>query len=85
MEISIDPDCKLLLYADDSTILFSHNDPDQIEHKLGKVLETCSDWLDDNTLSLNEMYRVSKKNDATFNRYLFLYYNLNWYALNIYY
>ena len=30
MVISIDPDCKLLLYADDSTILFSHKDPDQI-------------------------------------------------------
>ena len=31
------------------------------------------------------MYRVSKKNDASFNRYLFLYFNLNWYAFNIYY
>ena len=29
-------------------------------------------------------YRVSKKNDATFNLYLFLYYNLNWYAFSIY-
>ena len=26
-----------------------------------------------------------QKNDATFNRYLFLYFNLNWYAFNIYY
>ena len=41
-----------MLYADDSTILFSHNDPDQIAHKLGKVIETCSDWLVDNKLSL---------------------------------
>ena len=32
-----------------------------------------------------KVYRVSKKNDATFNRYLFLYFNLNWYAFNIYY
>ena len=31
------------------------------------------------------VYRVSKKNDATFNQYLFSYYNLNWYAFNIYY
>ena len=53
MVISIDPDCKLLLYADDSTILFSHKDPDQIAHKVGKVLESCSDWLVDNKLSLH--------------------------------
>ena len=51
--ISIDPDCKLLLYADDSIIYFSHKDPDQIAHKLGKVLESCSDWLVDNKLSLH--------------------------------
>ena len=53
MVISIDPGCKLLLYADDSTIMFSHKDPDQIAHKLGKVLESCSDWLVDNKLSLH--------------------------------
>ena len=53
MVISIDPDCKLLFYADDSTILFSHKDPDQLAHKLGKVLESCSDWLVDNKLSLH--------------------------------
>ena len=45
--------CKLLLYADDSTILFSHKDPDQIANKLGKVLESCSEWLVDNKLSLH--------------------------------
>ena len=28
MAISINPDCKLLLYAVDSTILFSHSDPE---------------------------------------------------------
>lgn len=53
MVISIDPECKLLLYADDSTILFSHRDPAQIANKLGKVLESCSDWLVDNKLSLH--------------------------------
>ena len=53
MVISIDPDCKLLLYADDSTILFSRKDPDQIANKLGKVLESCSEWLVDNKLSLH--------------------------------
>ena len=53
MMISIDPDCKLLLYADDSTILFSHKDPDLIANTLGKVLESCSEWLVDNKLSLH--------------------------------
>ena len=43
MVISIDPDCKLLIYANDSTILFSLSDPDQIANKLGKILESCSD------------------------------------------
>ena len=43
MVISIDPDCKLLLYANDSTILFSHSESDQIANKLGKVLECCTD------------------------------------------
>ena len=48
MVISIDSDCKLLLYAEDSTILFSHKDPDVIASKFGKVLESCSSWLVDN-------------------------------------
>ena len=53
MVISNDPDCKLLLYADDITIMFSQKDPDQIAYKLWKVLESWSDWLDDNKLSLH--------------------------------
>ena len=53
MVISVDPDCKLLLYADDSTILFSHRDQDQFASKLSKVLESCSDWLVDKKLSLH--------------------------------
>ena len=51
--ISIDPDCKLLLYVKNSTILFSHSDPDQIANELRKVLESCSDWLFNNKLSLH--------------------------------
>ena len=31
--ISMGPDCKFLLYADDRTILFSHKDPDLIALK----------------------------------------------------
>ena len=53
MSISIQSDCKLLLYADDSTIIFSHKDPDVISQKLGKELESCSHWLVDNKLSLH--------------------------------
>ena len=53
MVVSVDPESKLLLYADDSTILFSHTDPDFISKKLGKVLESCSRWLVDNKLYLH--------------------------------
>lgn len=53
MSISINSDCKLLLYADDSTIIFSHKNPDIISNKLGKELESCSNWLVDNKLSLH--------------------------------
>ena len=53
MQISIDPDCKVLLYADDSAILFSHKDPQVISSKLSSVMESCQDWLVDNKLSLH--------------------------------
>ena len=48
-----DNDCKLILYADDSAILFSHKCVDTFSKKLGKVLESCSSWLVDNKLSLH--------------------------------
>ena len=53
MSISISSECKLLLYADDSTILFSHGNPGVISEKLGKELQSCSQWLIDNKLSLH--------------------------------
>ena len=53
MSISINSDRKLLLYADDSTILFSHKDPQDISKNLGKELESCSNWLVDNKLPLH--------------------------------
>ena len=53
MSMSIDTDCKLILYADDSAILFPHKNPDVLSNKLGKVLESCSSWLVDNKLSLH--------------------------------
>jgi hypothetical protein len=53
MSISIDGDCKLILYADDSAILYTHIYTNIISSKLGNVLEKCSDWLTDNKLSLH--------------------------------
>ena len=51
MSISINSECKLLLYADDSTVMFSHKPPECISQKLGEELESCSEWLVDNKLS----------------------------------
>ena len=53
MSISIDEEAKLILYADDSAILYSHQNPDFISKKLGSILESCSSWLVDNKLSLH--------------------------------
>ena len=54
MSISINSDCKLLLLcADDSIILFSHKDSQVISKKLGRELESCSNWLVDDKLSLH--------------------------------
>ncbi len=43
----------MIVYVDDSAILYTHRNPDVILDKLGKVLEKCSDWLIDNKLSLH--------------------------------
>lgn len=53
LKISIDSDCKVLLYADDTAILFSHKDPKIISEKLSLMLESCKNWLTDNKLSLH--------------------------------
>ena len=53
MSASVGPDCKLLLYADDSAILFSDKNPDIISAKLSQELQSCSKWLVDNKLSLH--------------------------------
>ena len=53
METSIDSDCKLILYADDSAIFYAHKDPHIISRKLGSVLDKCSTWLVNNKLSLH--------------------------------
>ena len=53
MQSSISNNCKLMLYADDSAILYSHKNPDVISNVLGQELENCSKWLVDNKLSLH--------------------------------
>jgi len=53
MGISISKSCKLILYADDSAILYSHKGPSIISSVLGKELENCSKWLVDNKLYLH--------------------------------
>ncbi len=53
MSSSIYSDSKRLRYTDDSTIIFSHKNPDVIFSKLGKELESCSEWLVGNQLSLH--------------------------------
>ena len=53
MELSISSECKLLLNADDSAILYSNKDPWVISDKLGLELEMCSKWLVDNKFSLH--------------------------------
>ena len=53
MSMSISGECKLMLYADDSAILYSHKNPRVISERLGQELESCSKWLVDNKLSLH--------------------------------
>ena len=44
---------KLLLYADDSALIVPGKDVKEIELKLTKELESISNWLTDNKLSLH--------------------------------
>ena len=53
MQISLNSDCKLVLYADDSAIFYPHKSPQVISDKLSQALDNCSDWLIDNKLSLH--------------------------------
>ena len=50
---SVSADCKLILYADDSAILFAHKDQEVISQRLSKVMKSRSNWLVDNTKSLH--------------------------------
>ena len=45
--------CKLLLYADDSTLIVPGLDPKDIADTLTMELNSCKQWLIDNKLSLH--------------------------------
>ena len=45
--------CKLLLYADDAILLYSHNDISKVTKELGKEVSNCYQWLTNNKLSMH--------------------------------
>ena len=45
--------CKRLLYADDSALLASSSDVSEVEDVLSRELESVSEWLVENRLSLH--------------------------------
>lgn len=46
-------DCNLLLYADDSALVVSHHNKDEVERTLSSELQKVSIWLAENKLSLH--------------------------------
>ena len=52
-DMPISVKCKLLLYADDSTLIISGSDPKVIADTLSFELNSCRQWLIDNILSLH--------------------------------
>ena len=45
--------CDLLLYADDSCLIYQHKDVKEIEHMLNKNFSDLCDWFVDNKLSIH--------------------------------
>ena len=45
--------CELLLYADDTCLIFQHNDNKEIENQLNKNFSLIYDWFVDNKLSIH--------------------------------
>merc|ERR1712034_115796 len=46
-------ECDLLLYADDSVLLFTHKDVDVINDQLNRDFNSLCDWFVDNKLSIH--------------------------------
>ncbi len=56
--------CKVVLYADDTILLFANKDPDIIKHTLETDLQSAQHWFNCKKLNLNVskckwMYKVS--------------------------
>ncbi len=45
--------CELLLYADDTCLIFQSNDPTEIENILTENFNILCDWFVDNKLSIH--------------------------------
>ena len=45
--------CDLLLYADDTGLIFQHKDINIIEHQLNRNFSNICDWFVDNKLSIH--------------------------------
>ena len=45
--------CELLLYADDTYLIFQHSDINEIEIQLNKNFSSICDWFVDNKLSIH--------------------------------
>ena len=46
-------DCEILLYADDTCLLFQHKDVKEIERQLNKNFSSLCEWFVDNKLSIH--------------------------------
>ena len=46
-------DCGLFLYADNSYLVYQHNNASKIEQNLNKVFSKICDWFVDNQLSIH--------------------------------
>ena len=56
--------CDLLLYADDTGLIFQHKDINIIEHRLNKKFSNICDWFADNKLSIH--FREDKTRSILF-------------------
>ena len=45
--------CDLLLYADDTGLIFQHKEINIIEHELNRIFSNICDWFVDNKLSIH--------------------------------
>ena len=45
--------CELLLYADDTCLIFQHSDINEIQIQLNKNFSSICDWFMDNKLSIH--------------------------------